>query len=122
MSGIIKLDGFRHAKQSQYMKRYRARLDAFIRSRIPMHWAGDMLRLAEEFQRKCEDRKDMVWDYVELRELMLHFVTEQIATDIYKELENQFWFDQRWITLDAVSERCLSFMIIGETNGAATGF
>ncbi|MCX6117028.1 MAG: hypothetical protein NT027_05780 [Proteobacteria bacterium] len=120
-SSVIKLDGFRHAKQSQYMKRYRARLDAFIRSRIPMNWAGDMLRLADEFQRKCQDRKDMVWDYVELRELMLEFVTEQVARDIFTELEKQFWFDPRWVTLDSVSERCLSFMIIGES-GAATGF
>lgn len=121
MADVIKLDRFKQAKQSQYMKRYRTRLDAFIRSRIPMDWAGDMLRLAEEFQRKCEDRQDMIWDYVELRELMLMFVTENVAKDIFADLEKQFWFDPRWITLDAVSERCLSFMIIGEA-GAATGF
>lgn len=114
MSVVIKLDRFRQSKQSQYMKRYRSRLDAFIRSRIPLDWAGNMLHLAEEFQRQCERRQDLVWDYVELRELMLHFVTEHVAKEIYAELKTQFWYDERWVTLESVSERCLSFMIIGE--------
>lgn len=115
---VIKLDRFRQSKQSSYMKRYRHRLDSFIRSRIPMDWASDLLRMAEEYQLKYSDQSDMVWDYVEVRELMLHFVTEHVATDLYAELEKQFWFDARWITLDAVSERCLSFMIIGESAAA----
>ena len=121
MSTIIKLESFRQSKQSQYMKKYRPRLDAFIRARIPMDWAGELLRLTSDFQRECGQHQDLTWDYVELRELMLHFVTEHVAIDLYNDLKTQFWFDERWVTLEAVSERCLSFMIIGKSV-AATGF
>lgn len=124
MSTVIRIDRFRQGKQSQYMKRYRSRLDAFIRNRIPLDWASDMLRYAEEFQRTCGQGQDadLVWDYVELREQLLSFVTEQVAKDIYNELKDQFWFDERWVTLESVSERCLSFMIIGDAGGIATGY
>lgn len=117
---VIKLDRFRQTKQSTYTKRYRHRLDSFIRSRIPLDWASDLLRMAETYQLKYADSKDMVWDYVEVREQILHFVTEHVAKDLYAELEKQFWFDPRWITLEAVSERCLSFMILGTSAAASS--
>lgn len=117
---VIKLDRFRQSKQSTYMKRYRHRLDSFVRSRIPLDLASDLLRMAEEYQIKYAGQHDMVWDYVELRELILHFVTEHIAKDVYKELEGQFWFNPRWVSLEAVSERCLSFMILGESAVASS--
>ena len=119
-ANVIKIDRFRQSKQSTYMKRYRHRLDSFVRSRIPLDWASDLLRMAEEYQLKYSDRKDMVWDYVEVREHILHFVTEHVATELYAELEKQFWFDPRWITLEAVSERCLSFMILGNSAAASS--
>jgi hypothetical protein len=115
------LDHYKQAKQSQYIKRHRNRLDAFIRARIPRDWSHELLRLTSEFQRQCENDQELVWDYVEFRELVLLYVTEHVAKDIFAELKEQFWFDERWLTLDAIGERCLSFMIIGE-KGAATGF
>ena len=117
---VIKLDGFRQSKQSSYMKRYRHRLDSFIRSRIPLDFASDLLRMAEECQLRYAGQNDMVWDYIELRELILHFVTEHVAKDLYAELEKQFWFNPRWVSLEAVSERCLSFMILGNTAVASS--
>jgi hypothetical protein len=112
MSKIIKMEQVRQTKQSQYLKKNRARLDAFIRSRIPLNWGGDILKMAAEHHGRTD--ADLVWDYVEVREILLEVVTEQIAKDLFEELEKQYWFDERWITLDAVSERCLSLMIIGE--------
>ena len=118
MSTVIKLDRFRQEKQTQYMKRYRTRLDNFIRSRLPVDFGSEIIKMAEDYQHRYSDDPSMVWDYVELRELMLEFVTEQVAKDIYAEVEQQFWFDSRWINLESVGERCLSYMILGQSTAA----
>ena len=118
MSTVIKLDRFKQEKQTHYMKRYRSRLDNFIRCRLPIDFGSELLKLAEDYQHRYAGEPGMVWDYVELRELMLEFVTEHVAKEIYQELESQFWFDSRWITLDSVGERCLSYMILGQSTAA----
>jgi len=120
MSGrVIHLDRFRQGKQSHFMRRNRSRLDTFIRNRIPSDAANYIVSMVEDVQRQVHSETDAVWDYVELRELMLNVVTEEIAKEIFTDLQQEFWFDARWISLDMVSERCLSFMIIGETTTAA---
>jgi hypothetical protein len=122
VTGVIKLDGFRQAKQKNYLGRYRTRLDAFIRARVPLDWAQDMMRLAESYQHNCRGQDEIVWDYVELRDMLLQLVTEEIAKELYVELQKQFWFDPRWVTLDAVAERCLSHMILGDAWAATSQY
>lgn len=116
---IIQLDTFKRTKQRQYMKRYRSRLDHFIRVRVPMDPSGDILRLAEQQHLSASSRPEMVWDYVEMREVLLEFVTTHVAGEIYEELQKQFWFDDTMISRDMVAERCLSYMILGPAAMAA---
>jgi hypothetical protein len=110
---IIYLDNFRHQKQRQYMKRYRSRLDQFIEARVQIDLRGDLLRMAEHEHVKRSSRPELVWDYVEMRDVMLEVVGSQIASEIYEELSSQFWFDESVISKDMVAERCLSLMILG---------
>jgi hypothetical protein len=101
------------------MKRYRSRLDHFIRSRVPADAGGDILRLAEQQNTAAAANPDLVWDYVEMRETMLDFVATHVADEIFEELQRQFWFDDRFVTKEMVAERCLTFMILGPTAIAA---
>lgn len=110
---VIHLDNFRQSKQRQYMRRYRSRLEQFIRARVQVDSSGDLLRIAEYEHHKRSSRPELVWDYVEMRDVMLEFVSTHIATEIYDELRKQFWFDESIISKDMVAERCLSLMILG---------
>lgn len=101
------------------MKRYRSRLDHFIRTRVPSDSSGDILRLAEHQHVANAARPELVWDYVEMRETMLDFVATHVANDIYEELQKQFWFDEKFVSKDMVAERCLSYMILGPAAIAA---
>jgi hypothetical protein len=56
---------------------------------------------------------------IAMRDVMLEFVTAYIASDIFEELKQQFWFDETFVSKDMVAERCLSFMILGPTAIAA---
>lgn len=116
---IIRLDTFKQKQQRNYMKRYRSRLDLFIRARVPSDSGADILRLAEQHHLSNSERPDLVWDYVEMRETMLEFVATSVADEIYEELQKQFWFDEKIVSKDMVAERCLSFMILGPTAIAA---
>ena len=109
---IIQLELFKQSKQRQYMKRYRNRLDHFIKVRVPLGSGENILRMAEEHV-TLSSRPDLVWDYVEMRDVMLDLVATHIATEIFDELQKQFWFDDTYIKKDMVAERCLSFMILG---------
>ncbi len=110
---VIHLDNFRQSKQRQYMRRYRNRLEQFIRARVQVDSSGDLLRIAEYEHHKRSSRPELVWDYVEMRDVMLEFVSTHVATEIYDELRKQFWFDESIISKDMVAERCLSLMILG---------
>jgi len=110
---VIHLDNFRQSKQRQYMRRYRSRLEQFIRARVQVDSSGDLLRIAEYEHLKRSSRPELVWDYVEMRDVMLEFVSTHVATEIYDELRKQFWFDESIISKDMVAERCLSLMILG---------
>jgi hypothetical protein len=110
---VIHLDNFRQSKQRQYMRRYRSRLEQFIRARVQIDSSGDLLRIAEYEHLKRSSRPELVWDYVEMRDVMLEFVSTHVATEIYDELRKQFWFDESIISKDMVAERCLSLMILG---------
>lgn len=110
---VIHLDNFRQSKQRQYMRRYRSRLEQFIRARVQLDSSGDLLRIAEYEHHKRSSRPELVWDYVEMRDVMLEFVSTHVATEIYDELRKQFWFDESIISKDMVAERCLSLMILG---------
>ncbi len=110
---VIHLDNFRQSKQRQYMRRYRSRLEQFIRARVQVDSSGDLLRIAEYEHHKRSSRPELVWDYVEMRDVMLEFVSTHVATEIYDELRKQFWFDESIISKDMVAERCLSLMILG---------
>lgn len=110
---IIQLDHFKQSRQRQYMKRYRSRLDQFIRARVQLDSGGDLLRLAEYEHVKRAARPELVWDYVEMRDVMLDFVSTHVSSEIYDELCKQFWFDETVISRDMVAERCLSFMLLG---------
>ena len=101
------------------MKRYRSRLDQFIQLRVPMDSSGEILRLAEHQHVKSSARPELIWDYVEMRDVMLEFVATHVADEIYEELRRQFWFDESVITKDMVAERCLSCMILGPAALAA---
>ncbi len=101
------------------MSRCRSRLDNFIKSRVPLESLSDILRMAERSQMTAPLNPDLVWDYVEMRDVMLDFVTTNIATDIYEELKLQFWFDETFVSKDMVAERCLSHMILGSAAIAA---
>ena len=116
---IIQLETFKQTKQRQYMKRYRSRLDQFIQLRVPMDSSGEILRLAEHQHVKSSARPELIWDYVEMRDVMLEFVATHVADEIYEELRRQFWFDESVITKDMVAERCLSCMILGPAALAA---
>jgi hypothetical protein len=116
---IIRLDMVRQSKQRQYMSRCRSRLDNFIKSRVPLESLSDILRMAERSQMTAPLNPDMVWDYVEMRDVMLEFVSTHIASDIYNELKDQFWFDETFVSKDMVAERCLSCMILGSAAIAA---
>lgn len=111
--GVIHLDNFKQAKQRKYMKRYRSRLDQFIRARVQLDSRGDLLRLAEYEHVKRSSRPELIWDYVEMRDVMLEFVSTHVAAEIYDELRRQFWFDESVVSRDMVAERCLSLMILG---------
>jgi len=95
------------------MRRYRSRLEQFIRARVQVDSSGDLLRIAEYEHLKRSSRPELVWDYVEMRDVMLEFVSTHVATEIYDELRKQFWFDESIISKDMVAERCLSLMILG---------
>jgi len=110
---IIYLDNFKQQKQRNYMRRYRSRLDQFIGARVQVDLRGDLLRIAECEHIKRSSRPELVWDYVEMRDVMLEVVGSQIASEIYEELTNQFWFDESIISKEMVAERCLSLMILG---------
>ncbi len=101
------------------MSRCRSRLDNFIKSRVPLESLSDILRMAERSQMTAPLNPDMVWDYVEMRDVMLEFVSTHIASDIYNELKDQFWFDETFVSKDMVAERCLSCMILGSAAIAA---
>ena len=101
------------------MMRYRSRLDNFIRSQVPAETLSDLLRMAERSQIMAQGDPELIWDYVEMRDVMLEFVTAYIASDIFEELKQQFWFDETFVSKDMVAERCLSFMILGSTAIAA---
>jgi hypothetical protein len=116
---VIQLSAFKQSKQKQYMKRYRSRLDHFVKCRVQSDSSGDILRLAEHQQMLHSSQPDIVWDYVEMREHMLDFVSDHIAEDIYQELKAQFWFDETYVTKEMVAERCLSYMILGPAAIAA---
>lgn len=116
---VIRLDTVRRTKQCQYMRRYRSRLDNFIRSKVPSETLSDLLRMAERSQIMAQGDPELIWDYVEMRDVMLEFVTAYIASDIFEELKQQFWFDETFVSKDMVAERCLSFMILGSTAIAA---
>ena len=116
---VIHLDNFRQSKQRQYMRRYRSRLEQFIRARVQVDSSGDLLRIAEYEHHKRSSRPELVWDYVEMRDVMLEFVSTHVATEIYDELRKQFWFDESIISKDMVAERCLSLMILGPGTLAA---
>jgi hypothetical protein len=115
---VIQLELFKQSKQRQYMKRYRTRLDHFIKVRVPQDSGGNILRMAEEHI-TLSSRPDLVWDYVEMREIMLELVAKHVAAEIFDELQKQFWFDETFINKDMVAERCLSFMILGPAAMAA---
>jgi hypothetical protein len=110
---IIHLDNFKQAKQRSFMKRYRSRLDQFIRARVQLDSRGDLLRIAEYEHVKRSARPELIWDYVEMRDVMLDFVSTHVASEIYEELRKQFWFDDSVVSRDMVAERCLSLMILG---------
>lgn len=110
---IVHLENFKQARQRNFMKRYRTRLDEFIRARVQLDSSGDLLRIAEYEHAKRSTRPDLVWDYVEMRDVMLEFVSTHVAYEIYEELRKQFWFDDTVISRDMVAERCLSLMILG---------
>lgn len=110
---VIQLENFRQSKQRQYMRRYRSRLEQFIRARVQVDSSGDLLRIAEYEHHKRSTRPELVWDYVEMRDVMLEFVSTHVATEVYEELRKQFWFDESIISKDMVAERCLSLMILG---------
>ncbi len=116
---IVRLDTFKQKQQRSYMKRYRSRLDHFIRARVPADAGGDILRLAEQQNSAAAAHPDLIWDYVEMRETMLDFVALHIADEIYDELARQFWFDDRYVTKEMVAEKCLTFMILGPAAMAA---
>ncbi len=117
--GIIRLDTVRQSKQRQYMRRCRSRLDTFVKSRVPLESLADILRMAERRQIMAPLNPEMVWDYVEMRDVMLEFVSTHIASEIYDELREQFWFDETFVSKDMVAELCLSFMILGPSAIAA---
>ena len=115
---VIQMEIFKQNRQRHYMKRYRSRLDHFIKIRVPLDSGGNILRMAEELV-TLSPRPDLVWDYVEMREIMLDLVATHVAAEIFEELQNQFWFDDAFISKDMVAERCLTFMILGPAAAAA---
>jgi hypothetical protein len=111
-TNIIQMSGFKSQKQRQFYKKYRTRMDSFIRSRIPQDWASELLQHIEAYQHNHSDL-ETVWDYSDARDVLLEFVSDEVAKDVYDSLKEQYWFDHKLVPLEAVAERCLSFMILG---------
>jgi hypothetical protein len=104
---------YKQSKQRQYMNKYRVKLDNFIKVRVPDDCGSDMIRLANKSQLSRTTSQDLVWDYSEVREILIASIEANLATAIYAELQKQFWFDAAYVSREMVAERCLSYLILG---------
>jgi hypothetical protein len=75
--------------------------------------------MAERNQLRAQENTELVWDYVEVRDVMLDFISTHVAGDIFDELKKQFWFDETFVSKEMVAERCLTHMILGSAAIAA---
>jgi hypothetical protein len=114
---VMKLQDYRKGRKRQYLSKYSRHIDRIVSSMLPAGSTSDLLDLFHQYQRI--QGHDLAWDYSEFREVLAESISETIAREIFSRMKDEYWFDQRFITLDFVTERCLSVLILGPANAAS---
>jgi len=113
MGNVIQLNQVRKAKKADFLKKHRQRIDAFIHSFLEKNVAFDFNQIAASYQDVQAANFSESWDYQDFRELLRDAIWGQISVTIMEEMKKQHWFDPRYCSAETVSEKCLSFLILG---------
>ena len=120
MSGkIISLDGYRREHKRAYLKRNESRLSRFVKSFVGSHLMTSYSMIAETYLSERSSNREQAWDYQDLRDIIVEAIDAEFGTEIWRQVQGQFWFDTRFLTRDELVEMCFSCYIMFQTEAAA---
>ena len=122
MAKIIDISEFRHKKRKNYMSKIETRLDEFLCQFIESHLKVDFIAITERYQADMLAQSEMAWDYQDLRDSVGEAIDMTYGEEIYLQLRQQYWFDAKLISKDAVLERVLSTFVLGSELAATSDF
>ncbi len=115
---VASIADYKRRKRRHYLDRYEQRLDRFIADFLDDHVTIDFRQVAEQYLAQQADQNALAWDYQDLRDIVRTALSDSIGVELLAQLRQTSWYDDRWVTLDEVIDRCFSAYILGDSRAA----
>lgn len=120
MSGkIISLEGYRREHKKAYLKRNETRLNRFVKKFVGSYLITSYSLIAETYLSQCTSNYQQAWDYQDLRDIIVDAIDTEFGAELWRQVQNQFWFDTKFLNRDELVEMCFSCYIMYQTEVAA---
>jgi hypothetical protein len=114
MGKVIKLNDYKKGRRRDYLDLYQKRLDGFIHRFVENNFLFDFRQIASNYVSCQAANNEESWDYQDLRELLREAIHESLSQRLLEELKKLSWFDSKFCSIDELTERCVSYVVLGQ--------
>ena len=111
---VLVLDKYRKTLRKKYFAKYSSHYDRVITSFLEKSGAFSLEHLVDLYQKYCEQSHASTWDQDEFRALLFDVVQNSLSLPILEKMSHEYWFDPRFVSEDAITERCIEIILLGE--------
>ena len=119
MSKVAEISKYRASRRNEFLAQYGQKLESLIRSHLRQNFPLDIRQLQSMYCRYQAANSQTHWEIMDLREILHNYVSSNIIQDIMPKLRRLHWFDTSVWTIEELTERCVSILIL-EDNVALT--
>jgi hypothetical protein len=112
---VICLGAYRNKARRKYYHQHRARMEAFIEHFICQNVTTEFYQFLETYLNYQVSNDEKSWDYQDLREMVKDALIEFFATILKQEIRKERWYDPKFLSIEELAERCVTFMILGQS-------
>jgi hypothetical protein len=119
MGKVIKLSDYKKGRRKDYLDQYQKRLDGFIHRFVETNFLFDFHEIASNYVSYQAANNEETWDYQDLRELLREAIHESLSQRLLDELKKLSWFDSKFCSIDELTDRCVSYVVLGQAQVAS---
>jgi hypothetical protein len=117
---VIKLNEYKKGRRKDYLDRHQSRLDGFIHRFVESNFFFDFDQIASNYVSYQAQNNEESWDYQDLRELLREAIHETLSQRLMEELNKLSWFDAKFCSMDELTDRCVTYLVLGQSRAAST--